>query len=77
MTKRKSKRHPTFNTWFKDSREQRGLSLRKVEALTGIGNTALSYIEKHGKSVKLSDFIKICEAFDENPTEVLQQLGYL
>ena len=64
----------TFGRWMRIRRVEINMSLRKLEKITGIGNTTLSYIERQGDSPKLSDFIKICDGLLVDPCEVLSDL---
>lgn len=61
----------TFGRWMLHRRVELNVSLRKLEKLTGIGNTTLSYIERQGQSPKLTDFVKICEGLNADCCEVL------
>ncbi|MEO1108282.1 MAG: helix-turn-helix transcriptional regulator [Pseudomonadota bacterium] len=56
---------------LQEERKAQGVSLRKLEELTGIPKSSLSYaLSKNGK-LDLSDFLRICLAMDIDPKDLL------
>ena len=62
-----------FATWMRDTRTARGISLRALEAYTGISNNTLSYIELKSKDLTVGNFCAICEALGASPTTQLKR----
>lgn len=63
-----------FGQWMAQTRADKGVTLRELEARTGIGNTSLSYIEKHAKDVPLFTFVAIVKALGASPQNVMRKL---
>jgi len=63
-----------FGQWMVQTRTAKKITLRDLEAATGIGNTSLSYIEKYAKDVPLNTFVKIVRALGQSPSSVMKKL---
>jgi transcriptional regulator with XRE-family HTH domain len=63
-----------FSDWMKTAREKNGLTWYGLAALTGMHATTLSTIEQHGRDVRMSSFVKICTALNENPATVMKKV---
>jgi transcriptional regulator with XRE-family HTH domain len=53
-------------------REKKGLSFREFSAVCGIDHSKLSKIEKGNKNITFTTILKIAEALEVHPTELLQ-----
>lgn len=62
-----------FADWMKETREKKGLSWYSMADLAGLHQSALATIEHHGRDVRMSTFIKICNALEQNPCSVLRR----
>lgn len=64
----------SFAAWLRDQREQKGLSLRDVERLTGIDHSVIGKIEKSKRRMDMAEFILYCDALGLDPAECVEYL---
>ena len=63
-----------FARWASTRRKELGMSMYAVGKMTGLHPTAIAKIERNAQDVKLTTFVKICEALNANPARVLVEL---
>jgi len=67
----------TFWKWFHQEREKRGLSIRKVESLGGVGESAISSRARYELPPTYENCRAIAKAFDLPVEDVLRKAGLL
>ena len=59
---------------IRTARQVNGLSLRKLQKITGVSFGHLSHVERGEYKVRLCTFIRICTALDMTPSLVLDAI---
>lgn len=66
----------SLGAYIREAREDAGLSLRQLEAMTGIGRMALSRLENGVVAEpQAADLVRLARALDLNATDVLLRAG--
>ena len=63
-----------FCSWLGKARGKSQLSLRELEAKTGVSYSRIFAIEKQERDPTIDDLDKLAPAFNVKPSEVLAQL---
>lgn len=64
-----------FGNIIQARRKALGLSLYRVEQVSGIAESTLRAVEAGRHDVRLRTFIEVCHALKLNPTTVMRQLS--
>lgn len=69
-------RSESIGYWLRESRLQRGLSLRELEALSGVSNSEISKVESWRQDCRFESFVRLCAALGIPPGRILDDSSF-